>query len=88
MSKESVVKFIEGKRAEGKTDSQITHILLDAGWHMDIIHKVLHGEPIKSLGLEPVLTPKIEQKYKKIIIGVLIVFGIAIFVSILFLLQS
>lgn len=88
MSKQSLVKFIDDKRAEGKTDSQITHTLLDAGWHIDIIHKVLHGEPIKSLGLEPVLAPKIEPKYKKIIAGVIIVFAVSILISLLFLIQS
>lgn len=88
MSKQSVVKFIEDKRAEGKTDSQITHTLLEAGWHIDIIHKVVHGEPIKSLGFEPVISPKIEEKYKKIIFGVVIIFIVAILVSFLFLIQT
>lgn len=58
MSRPSVAQFISDKRAEGLSDSKITHMLLDAGWHMDIIHKAMHGEPIRQRSLEPILHKK------------------------------
>ena len=83
MSKMSVAKFISDKRAEGLSDSKITHDLLDAGWHMDIIHKVMHGEPIKHRSLDSILDIK-KQPYKKAIIygaPILIIVGLILFVT-------
>ncbi len=57
MSKPSVAQFISDKRAEGHDDSRIIHQLLDAGWHMDIIHKVMNTE-IEHRKLEPILVKK------------------------------
>ncbi len=37
----AVVSFIEEERAKGLTNKEIQHKLLDAGWQMDIIHKVM-----------------------------------------------
>lgn len=58
MGQPSVAQFISDRRAEGMSDSKITHMLLDAGWHMDIIHKAMHGEPIRQRDLKPILDIK------------------------------
>ena len=42
--KSAVPEFIEEERAKGTKDKDILHKLLDAGWHMDIIHHVMHKE--------------------------------------------
>lgn len=42
--KSTVLHFIEKERANGASDQQITHQLLDAGWHMDIIHNALNHD--------------------------------------------
>lgn len=42
--KSAVLKFIERERAEGATDQEIQHHLLDAGWHMDIIQRAMGAE--------------------------------------------
>ena len=65
MSRPSVAQFISDRRAEGLNDSKITHMLLDAGWHMDIIHKAMHGEPIRHLARDPILDIK-KQPFRKI----------------------
>jgi hypothetical protein len=47
--KSSVLVFIEEERAKGASDQEITHRLLDSGWHMDIIQNALkHREQIGS----------------------------------------
>lgn len=76
-----MVDFIAEKRAEGKTDSEITHMLLDGGWHMDIIHKTMHGAPIKHRNLDPILDIR-KQPYRK---SILIVLGLAIFAGLIML---
>jgi SOS response regulatory protein OraA/RecX len=38
----AVLHFIDEEREKGATDQQIRHKLLDAGWHMDIIHRAMH----------------------------------------------
>lgn len=64
-----MVKFIEEERSAGKTDTQIAHDLLEAGWHMDIIHKSMHGAPIKKRGYEPILDIKKQPIRREFIIG-------------------
>lgn len=66
MSRPSVAQFISDKRAEGKTDSEITHMLLDGGWHMDIIHKAMNSEPIRHRELKPILIPTLKRHRMKI----------------------
>jgi hypothetical protein len=56
--KPAVVKYIEENRAKGKTEQEITHNLLDAGWHMDIIRHAMQGSPIKDRGFAPILDIK------------------------------
>lgn len=60
----SVVQFISDERAAGKSESEITHMLLNAGWHMDIIHKAMHSEPVRQRSFEPILDIK-KQPYRK-----------------------
>lgn len=69
MNKDSVAQFISDGRAVGKTDSEITHELLDAGWHMDIIANAMHGEPIKHRNLEPILDIKKQPIRRSVIAG-------------------
>ncbi len=64
----SLPQFISDERAAGKTDSQIVHDLLSAGWHMDIIHRTLHTEPVRKRQLEPILKQK--NPHMRLIIGV------------------
>lgn len=82
MSKPTVMQFIAENRADGKTDSEITHMLLDAGWQMDVIHKAMHGEPIKHRNLDPILDIK-KQPYKKsVVIGTgIVTFAILILLA-------
>jgi hypothetical protein len=40
--KPAVLHFIEEERSKGTKDTEIRHKLLDAGWHMDIIHHAMH----------------------------------------------
>lgn len=79
MNRPSVTQFISDKRAEGKSDSQITHMLLDAGWHMDIIHKAMNSELIRSRELKPILTPKL-QRYRMRIYSVIVVISLILLV--------
>jgi len=83
--KPTLVQFIADKRAEGKTDSEITHMLLDAGWHMDIIHKSMHGEPIKHRGLDPILDIKKQPLRKSALYGVALVVVIGLILLALFI---
>jgi hypothetical protein len=69
MKKLSVAQYISDGRAAGKTDSEITHELLDAGWHMDIIAKAMHGEPIKHRRHEPILDIKKQPLRKSVLAG-------------------
>jgi hypothetical protein len=39
--KPAIRQFIESERERGATDKDIRHKLLDAGWHMDIIHHAM-----------------------------------------------
>ena len=64
MSKPPLVQFISDNRATGKTDSEITHMLLDAGWQMDVIQKAMHGDPIRHRNLDPILDIK-KQPFRK-----------------------
>ena len=75
MSRPSVAQFIYDRRAEGLNDSKITHMLLDAGWHMDIIHKAMHGDPIRHLARDPILDIK-KQPFRKIFIYVAPILGV------------
>ena len=75
MSRPSVAQFISDRRAEGLNDSKITHMLLDAGWHMDIIHKAMHGEPIRQRDLAPILDIK-KQPFRKFFIYVAPILGV------------
>ena len=74
MSRPSVAQYISDKRAEGHDESKIIHQLLDAGWHMDIIHKVMNTE-IKHRKLEPILKKK-QKPYQKYL--PLVLFGLFI----------
>lgn len=56
--KQSVVQFISDKRAEGKTEEEITHLLLDAGWQIDVIHVAMETKPVRTRDLTPILKPK------------------------------
>ncbi len=69
MSKRSMVDFIATERREGKTDTEIVHDLLEAGWHMDIIHKTMHGAPIQTRGYTPILDIK-KQPFRRDVIAV------------------
>ena len=73
MSKESIAKFIEEKRSEGLSDSQISQQLLANGWHMDIIQHVLRAEPDKHRNLEPILDIKKQPFLKLVIAGIPII---------------
>lgn len=64
MNKPPMAQYIADGRAKGKSDSNITHELLDAGWHMDVIAKAMHSEPIKHRSLDPILDIK-KQPIKK-----------------------
>ncbi len=64
MSKPPIVQFIEENRASGKSDTEISHMLLDAGWQMDVINKAMHGEPIQPRSLDPILDIR-KQPYRK-----------------------
>jgi hypothetical protein len=69
MNRPSIAQFISDKRAEGKSDSQISHLLLDAGWHMDVIHKALNAELTRTRELTPVLKPKNPKLKRNLIIA-------------------
>ena len=64
-----MVDFIEEQRAAGKSESEITHMLLDAGWHMDVIQKTMHGDPIQHRSLDPILDIKKQPIRKPVAIG-------------------
>lgn len=85
MKKPTVVQFISDKRAEGKTDSQITHELLDAGWHMDIIAKAMHGEPIRHRNLDPILEIKKQPFRIWIILGSIFLLLVILIITALFI---
>lgn len=55
--KSAVLQFVEDERAEGKTDKQIIHDLLDAGWEMDVIHYALEGETAHKPAEAPIRQP-------------------------------
>lgn len=78
--KPSVTQYISDKRAEGLNDSEITHKLLDAGWHIDVIHKVMHGEPIRTRDLKPILDIKKQRLNRKnlVIIGVILFIALCV----------
>lgn len=53
MSKKTgVITFIERERTNGKSDIEIQHLLLDAGWQMDIIRHAMDENPKKSLPIQ------------------------------------
>lgn len=64
-----MVQFISDKRAEGKTDSEITHMLLDTGWQIDVINKAMYGAPIRHRNFDPILDIKKQPLRKNTIIG-------------------
>ena len=82
MSRQSIVDFIAEKRADGKSDSEITHFLLGAGWHMDIIHKALHDSAIHQRNFEPILDIK-KQPFKKPVVLICIGVGVLILLSLI-----
>lgn len=84
MSSRSVVQFIADERASGKTDSEITHMLLDAGWHMDIIHKAMNTDPIRHRNLDPILEIKKQPYRKPIIIVTVLLIIIAVFGAVIY----
>lgn len=43
----AVPHFIEEEREKGSSDQEIRHKLLDAGWHMDIIHRAMNEKDAK-----------------------------------------
>lgn len=67
-------QYIANGRAAGKSDSQITHELLDGGWQMDVIAKAMQEEPVKYRSLEPILDIKKQPYRKSLIIGILFLF--------------
>lgn len=72
MKRPSVVSYIKSERVAGKSDQQITHELLDAGWQMDIIAHAMHGDPVKNRKLEPILDIRnqpIRKSYVRAAIG-------------------
>lgn len=71
-----IAQFISDKRAEGKTDSEITHTLLDAGWHMDLIHKAMHTELLHKRDLKPVLKRKKVNNWYVLLAGLVVSFVI------------
>ena len=42
--KPAVPDFIKQERSKGVSDEEIQRKLLEAGWHMDIIHSALNGK--------------------------------------------
>lgn len=48
--KSAVLEFVEKERAKGTSDQDIQHKLLDAGWHMDIIHQVMETNTAQPTG--------------------------------------
>ena len=76
--KSSVIEFIEKERAEGKSNRQIKHDLLDAGWHMDIIKHAL-GELEKGT-IQPAIISRPRFTKKELTIA-----GCSIFLLILLL---
>jgi hypothetical protein len=79
MSKTSVAQFIADKRREGLPESEIIHLMLDAGWHMDIIQKTLNTEPLRHRNLEPILQIKKQPFRKPLIIIVILLLLVALF---------
>ncbi len=82
-----IAQFISDKRAEGKTDSQITHILLDAGWHMDLIHKAMHTDLLHKRELKPILKKRNNHK-QYIILALAVLFFVACAIYVLTSLRS
>lgn len=72
VKKQGVAHYIEEERAKGKSDQQITHDLLDAGWQMDVIQHALHGEPIKLRDFQPILDIKKQPVRRGFILGILV----------------
>ena len=52
--KSAIPLFIEEERAKGKSDEEIRHQLLDAGWKMDIIQSAMQADAARHTGLQPV----------------------------------
>lgn len=75
----AVLHFIDKEREKGATDQQIRHRLLDAGWHMDIIHRAMHsgeGQPRpKSRRQKPV--------WQKVNPGPLVLVGLVLVIVLL-----
>ena len=72
MNKDSVAQFISDGRAAGKTESEMTRELLEAGWHMDIIANAMHGDPIPHRNLEPILDIRKQPLRKSVVAGVVL----------------
>lgn len=67
-TKTSVLSYIEEERSKGKTEQEITHGLLDSGWHMDIIQRALdHHNQVESFLERHHAPKKIEGKLNKLI---------------------
>ncbi|MGI9027663.1 MAG: hypothetical protein ACR2FM_02355 [Candidatus Saccharimonadales bacterium] len=63
--KSTVETFIEKERAKGTTDQKIRHQLLDAGWQMDIIKRVMEpDELITQAARKPAAAKKLKTTLK------------------------
>ena len=84
--KPAVLRFIDEERGKGTSDKVIQHKLLDAGWHIDIVHHALdkkHGGRPTAVNpatpVEPLFQSEI--KYGLISLGAFLVLVIiALFV--------
>lgn len=80
----NVVSFIRGERKAGKSDEQIRHDLLDAGWQIDIINHALEKEPTTPKSPQP--APSHFTKYSDWYTKKLFVYGMGVlFVFVLLL---
>ena len=80
----NVVSFIRRERKAGKSDEQIRHDLLDAGWQIDIINHALEKNP--SAPKTPQPTPSHFTKYSDWYTQKQFVYGMCVFLIFIVLL--
>lgn len=75
----AVLHFIAEEREKGTADQAIRHQLLDAGWHMDIIHRAMGDKEARLAGKKPVKRKNARQTvWQKINPACLVLAGLVI----------
>jgi SOS response regulatory protein OraA/RecX len=83
----AVLHFIDEERGKGTGEQAIRHKLLDAGWHMDIIHRAMGEKEVKSTHKKAAKRKNTRQTiWQKInpaflvLAGLVVILGLALFI--------